>query len=106
MASLFSAGNLDVIKNVYKKIITARQYTKYKTFNQKIPLELYDNLKILGLTPTNVDDMIRLTTLATYNERFVIPPLNREVGISALQDPLIYRQETGFGFKEKLTRGG
>ena len=106
MASLFSAGNIDVIKKVYKKIITAREYTKYKTFNQKIPAHLYETLKDLGLTPANVDDMSRLTTLATYNERFVIPPLNREVGISALQDPLIYRQETGFGFKEKPTRGG
>ena len=40
----------------------------------------------------------RLTSLPTFDERFVIPPMHREEAISALDDPLEFKGAAGFGF--------
>jgi nitrate reductase beta subunit len=36
--------------------------------------------------------------LAKYEERFIIPPAQREQAIEMLGDPLDRKKETGFGF--------
>ena len=46
-----------------------------------------------------------LTSIATLEDRFVIPPAHREEAIEMMEDPLEYKQSAGFGFKEKPARG-
>jgi nitrate reductase beta subunit len=46
-----------------------------------------------------------LTSLCTFDDRFVIPPSHREEAIEMLKDPLEYKQSVGFGFKEQPKRG-
>ena len=48
---------------------------------------------------------IRLTSLATFEERFVIPPAHREESIEMLEATADAKGETGFGFKERPARG-
>jgi nitrate reductase / nitrite oxidoreductase, beta subunit len=47
----------------------------------------------------------RLTSLCTFEDRFVIPPAHREEAIEMLEDVHVHRQETGFGFLAGPRRG-
>ena len=47
----------------------------------------------------------RLTSLCTFEQRFVIPPMYREEAIEMMQDPLEAKQSAGFGFLEGTRRG-
>jgi len=47
----------------------------------------------------------KLTSLCTFDDRFVIPPMHREEAIEMLADPLEHKQNTGFGFLTGPKRG-
>ena len=104
MASLFTAGNEELIKEVYRKLIAVRAYMRAKTVADESLDETIEALSSHGLTVKEADLLVQMTTRPTYEERFVVPPLAREVGIEMLEDPLLFRQETGFGFTKKAKR--
>ncbi len=106
MASLFAAGNTKTVEEVYKKLIAVREYMRHKTVGDIDSDALTKTLEEVGLTPQVVEEIYRLTALPTYDERFVIPPLAREVGIESAIDPLTYRQQSGFGLRTVPRRGG
>lgn len=75
LASMFTAGNTEVVKAVLLKLITLRSYMGSVSLG-----EPWDS-KILGVTGLTVDDleeMGRLFAVAKYEERFVIPTAMRE----------------------------
>ena len=84
LASLFSAGNISVIESTMRRLMSVREYKR--TSNEAVLAES-------GLTAAQAEGIYRLTTLATVDERFVLPPLQREVGIAAEE----LRQSAGFG---------
>ena len=47
----------------------------------------------------------KLTSLATFDERFNIPPAHREQALEMLENTSDVKGSTGFGFKEKPMRG-
>ena len=51
------------------------------------------------------EEIYKLTSLCTFDERFVIPPSHREEAIEMTRDPMEYKQSVGFGFKEEPIRG-
>jgi len=55
-------------------------------------------------TPEEAEAIFRLTSLPTFEERFVIPPLAREEAIESALDPLTHKQQVGFGFNQAPTR--
>jgi hypothetical protein len=46
-----------------------------------------------------------MTSLAAFEERFVIPPFLREMAIETIVDPGTHRSETGAGFIHSPKRG-
>jgi len=56
-------------------------------------------------TPEEAEAIFRLTAMPTFEERFVIPPLGREVSIEQTMDPFTRKQEGGFGFRKAPVRG-
>jgi nitrate reductase beta subunit len=62
-------------------------------------------LKETSLTPEMADAIYNLTSLAKFDERFVIPPAHREQAIEMLEFTGDTKGSTGFGFKEKPVRG-
>jgi nitrate reductase beta subunit len=56
-------------------------------------------------TREEADAIYKLTALCTYEERFVIPPMNREQAIEMMKEPHEHRAETGFGFVGGQTKG-
>ena len=104
MARLFSAGNTDVIEAVYRKLIAVRIHRRSETVKDVSPAELDKAYTTGGTDPQEADAIFRLTALPTYEERFVVPAMNREVAIETNIPPLTNKQETGFGFRRQPGR--
>ena len=51
------------------------------------------------------EEIYKLTSLCTFEDRFVIPPMYREQAIEMMKDPHEHREETGFGFVGGPRRG-
>ena len=49
--------------------------------------------------------MYRLTSLAPFDERFVIPPMHREEAVEMLKATDVHKGDAGFGFREAPERG-
>jgi nitrate reductase beta subunit len=56
-------------------------------------------------TPEEADAIYRLTSLCTFDDRFVIPPAHREEAIQMFEEPLEHKQSAGFGFLSVPHRG-
>ena len=102
MANLFSAKNEEIVKTVYKKLITVRSYMRAKQLGKKQSDLTLDMLTKMKLSTKDAEEIYRLTSLPTYEERFVIPPMQLEMQIEQRFDPLKFRNTTGFGFFEDL----
>ena len=48
---------------------------------------------------SEAEAIYRLTSLCTFDDRFVIPPMHREEAIEMMEDPHEWKQEAGFGFR-------
>jgi len=62
-------------------------------------------LKDANLTAEEADAIYYLTSLAKFDDRFVIPASHRELAIEMLEDTADVKGSTGFGFKERPLRG-
>ena len=67
--------------------------------------EISTAMNEINLSPRTADEIFRLTALATFDERFVIPPAHREESIEMLENTADVKGNTGFGFKERPARG-
>lgn len=112
LASLFSAGNTAIIRDVYHKLIAVRSYMRYKKVGD-VPLgEVQRALELGQTTPEECEAIWRLTSLPTFEERFVVPPLAREMAVENQFPELdperrnypTYRAEVGFGFRKGPSR--
>jgi nitrate reductase / nitrite oxidoreductase, beta subunit len=57
------------------------------------------------LSSETADAIFRLTSLAHFSDRFVIPPAHREEAIELIEQTATRKENTGFGFIEKPERG-
>ena len=105
LASLFTAGNETMIKNVLKKLMAVRYSRRNDTVGDLKEGEMKRAMDEVGLDIHEANEIYRLTALATFNERFVIPPAHREQSIEMMENTADYKGSTGFGFTEKPARG-
>jgi nitrate reductase beta subunit len=62
-------------------------------------------LNEVNLNSDSADDIYNLTSLAKFDDRFVIPPAHREQAIEMLENTGDEKGSSGFGFIEKPARG-
>lgn len=105
LASLFSAGNVNKVSDVLKRLMAVRLHRRGVTVGDLKPEEISGAMQEIGMDTETADAIFRLTTLATFDERFVIPPAHREESIEMLENTADVKGNTGFGFKEKPARG-
>ena len=105
MARLFAAGNEEEVIRVYKKLIAVRVYKRAQTVGDIDPKEVDKALAEANLTTEEAEAIYHLTSLPTFEERFVIPPLAREVAIEQVIDPFQHKPEAGFGLRHAPERG-
>ena len=105
LASLFSNGDTAVITNVYEKLLSVKMHIRNATVGDLNDEEVKRLMTKAKVGPETADAIFRLTSLATFEERFVIPPAHREESIEMLESTADAKGETGFGFKMKPKRG-
>jgi nitrate reductase beta subunit len=105
LANLFSVGDEQKIRRILRKILAVRVYKRQQSTTGEVDDATLELIREAGTGPEEIEEIYRLTTLATLDERFVIPPYNREVGIGALRDPLTHKGEAGIGCVQPAKRG-
>ena len=105
LASLFSAGNTGKIVEVMKRLMAVRLHRRGVTVGDLNTAEISTAMNEVQMDADTADAIFRLTALATFDERFVIPAAHREESIEMLENTADVKGNTGFGFKEKPARG-
>ena len=105
MASLFGAGHEDFVRYALRKQKAVRWYRRAQTVGD-VSAEMADRmLREADCSPEEAEAIYRLTSLCTFEQRFVIPPMHREEAIAMMRDPLEHKQQAGFGFLREPRRG-
>jgi len=105
MANLFGAGNEEKIIDVLKKQLAVRIYRRDVTVGDVNKELVNAALNDVNLTKEEAEDIYKLTALATFDDRFNIPPSHREQALEMLENTGDLKGSTGFGFKEQPVRG-
>ena len=105
MARLFSGGNEGIIESALAKLWAVRSYAQSQTAGNISKEQASKMLAGAGLTPEIAESIARLTSLPRFNERFAIPPFQREEAISQTLDPQQQKAQAGFGFLKPPRRG-
>lgn len=105
MARLFTAGDEEKVVEVYKKLLSVRIFKRAQTVGDITMDKALSALAEAELTPREVEDIYYMTSLAGFNERFVVPPLLREQAIEMGVDPHDFQERRGAGFLEVPQRG-
>ena len=105
LANLFGAGHEGKVRYALRKQKAVRWYRRALTVGDvEMPVAL-GMLSEADSSPEEAEAIYRLTSLCTFDDRFVIPPAHREEAIQMLEDPLEHKQDTGFGFLSGPHRG-
>ncbi|MFN8221711.1 MAG: nitrate reductase subunit beta [Gaiellales bacterium] len=104
LARLFAAGNEAVVAEVYRKLQAVRVVTRARTVGNVDAAEVEEALAAGRTTHEEAEAIFRLTSKPTFQERFVLPPLARELAIEATESAFEHKQEAGFGFRKTGTR--
>ena len=105
LANLFSAGDEEVIKKVLKKLMAVRLHRRDVTVGDLNKKMVEDSMGAVEMTPEMADAVYYLTSLAKFDDRFVIPPAHREQAIEMIEFTGDTKGSSGFGTKIKPVRG-
>ena len=105
MAGFLAAGNEAPVRAAYKKLIAVRLYKRAESVGDISRGEVEKALAEAAISAEEAEAIYRLTSLSTYEERFVIPPMAREVAIEAVTDPQRREGEAGVGYHRPPRRG-
>jgi len=97
LASLFTAGNEEIVKQTYRKLMAVRLHRRSVQVGDLAPAEAARAMAEARLSGPDADAIYRLTSLAGMDERIVIPPMMRE----GLTEPTVEPQrqnEAGFAY--------
>ncbi len=105
LANLFGAGHEAKVRYALRKQKAVRWYRRALTVGD-VSMEIATRmLREADSSPEEAEAIYRLTSLCTFEDRFVIPPLHREEALQMLEDPLEHKQGAGFGFMSAPRRG-
>ncbi|MEX1256195.1 MAG: nitrate reductase subunit beta [Gemmatimonadota bacterium] len=102
MANLFSAGDTAAVADRLKKLMAVRLHRRLATVGDVDEATVSSALADTRLTPELAEAIYYLTSLAKFDDRFVIPAAHREQAIELMDDTgdvNSVKGETGFGFK-------
>ena len=97
LASLFTAGNEEIVKQTYRKLMAVRLHRRSTQVGDLPATSVARAMAEAGLGAAEADAIYRLTSLAGMDERIVIPPMMRE----GLTEPTVEPQRqnaSGFAY--------
>lgn len=105
MANLFSGGDTELVKKVILKEMVVRLHRRDITVGDMDKEKVDAMLADLDMTREEAEGIYQLTSLPSFDQRFVIPPAHREEADEMLQNTADKKGNTGFGFKPQPARG-
>lgn len=106
MAALFSAGNLDPVREALKKLLAVRVFQRSSTLGDVPVDKVLKILREVDLSESQAQEIYSLTALPGPEERFVIPPIQREESIeNSSCGPDKCKGTCGLGQTQKPERG-
>ncbi|MCC6742494.1 MAG: nitrate reductase subunit beta [Acidobacteria bacterium] len=105
LASLFSAGNEQIVDKVLKKMMAVRYFKRSQELSDVDPDLVRAILREAETTPAEAEEIYAMTALPTVYERFVLPPIQREEAIEGTCAPDSCKGESGIGFVQIAKRG-
>jgi len=106
LANLFSAGDEGKVKDRLIRLWAIRIYRRWKTVGDISEQKANAALNAAGYTPEMADAIYYLTSLAKFDDRFVIPAAHREHAIEMLEFTGDRKGSVGFGFQEGSAQRG
>lgn len=91
LANLFTAGEIQPVRDALVRMLAMRAYMRSKTVDNVINTEVLEGT---GLTPEITEEMYRYMAIADYEDRYVIPVSHREYAFDAFGD------KSGCGFTD------
>ncbi len=79
LARLFGAGNEEPVRYALRKQIAVRAYRRSLTVGDIDPSAAVEALEAAGSRREEAEQIYALTALATFDQRFVVPPAHREL---------------------------
>ncbi|HKS74795.1 MAG TPA: hypothetical protein VJQ82_16440, partial [Terriglobales bacterium] len=105
MAHLFTAGDEEKVVGVYRKLMALRLYKRAETVRDIDENKVHQALEEAKTSPQELEDIYHLSAIAPVEERYVIPPMLREVAIEMTGDTHAFQEERGAGLVQLPTRG-
>jgi nitrate reductase beta subunit len=104
LAQVLSAGNDEEVLKIYRKLYALRLFMQSETAGGKGE-DLTERLREADTSAEELREIYRLSALAGFYERHVIPPFLRETAVEAMAEPADYKSEEGTGLIRKPERG-
>ncbi|MBI2186032.1 MAG: nitrate reductase subunit beta [Acidobacteria bacterium] len=105
LANLFGAGYERHVRYALRKQKAIRWHRRAVTVGD-VDRDLADRmLHEADCSVEEAEAIYRLTSLCTFDDRFVIPPSHREEALELLEEPQQHRESAGFGFLTGPRRG-
>ncbi len=106
LSALFSAGNLDPINNVMKKLLAVRIYQRSITIGDIEEDRLRKILRSADISKEEAQDIYQLSALPGPEERFTLPPYQREESLeNTTCSPDKCKGSCGLGQTQEPQRG-
>jgi nitrate reductase beta subunit len=105
LANLFGSGHEGKVRYALRKQKAVRVYRRALTVGDVDMATAERMLREADCSPEEAEAIYRLTSLCTFDDRFVIPPMHREEAIEMMEDPMEHKQSVGFGFTSGPRRG-
>jgi len=105
MANLFGNGDEALVADKLKKLMAIRIYRRHITVGDISEEKSNAALKDCGLDVASAEAIYKMTSLAKFDDRFVIPAAHREQAIEMIESTADAKGSSGFGFLDKPTRG-
>ncbi len=105
LARLLGAGQENKVRYALRKQKAVRWYRRALTVGD---VKMETARRMLAEADCSLEEaeaIYRLTSLCTFEDRFVIPPMHREEALQMMEDPLEHKASTGFGFVSGPHRG-
>ncbi|MCC6697165.1 MAG: nitrate reductase subunit beta [Candidatus Hydrogenedentes bacterium] len=87
LAALFSAGNEDIVRTVMKKQMAVRYFKRAQDVDDIDPEQVKRVLREAHLTAEQAETIYTLTALGSLENRYVMPPIQREEAIEGAGGP-------------------
>jgi len=106
LSRLFTAGNMDIIRETMMRQMAVRYLKRSQELDDVDEAEAMNVLRHAGLTVDQAEAIYRLTALSDLNERYVMPPIQREEAIEDSGCPPEYcKGSCGLGCSSAPERG-